>query len=181
MRTPSVSIARLAALSAFVIAALLSGGLIAWLESRQIDFDRAQVAEQVGDVAHEVEGHVERALSATYALAALVRQGNGTVRDFDNSGWRSCRTTPGPMRCSSRPAAVLRHVVPLAGNEGALGHDLLADRERTKEAFLARDTGKLTLAGPFELVQGGPARWAACRSTSTAPTASRPSGASRRC
>ena len=51
--------------------------------------------------------------------------------------------------------ADLRQVVPLAGNEGAIGHDLLQDQTRNKEALLARDSGKLTLAGPFDLMQVG--------------------------
>jgi signal transduction histidine kinase len=50
---------------------------------------------------------------------------------------------------------VVSQIFPLAGNEKAIGHRLLDDPQRTKEAFLARDTGRLTLAGPFKLVQGG--------------------------
>lgn len=56
---------------------------------------------------------------------------------------------------AAQPDGILKYVVPLKGNEGAIGHNLLLNPERTKEAFLARDTGKLTLAGHFNLVQGG--------------------------
>jgi len=41
------------------------------------------------------------------------------------------------------------------GNEKAIGLNLLEDPVMKKEATLARDTGKLVLAGPLNLVQGG--------------------------
>jgi len=62
---------------------------------------------------------------------------------------------PGAAALQLKPDGILKYVVPLKGNEGAIGHNLLLNPERTKEAFLARDTGKLTLAGHFNLVQGG--------------------------
>nr|MDC2856679.1 CHASE domain-containing protein [Ningiella sp. W23] len=45
--------------------------------------------------------------------------------------------------------------MPLKGNESAIGNNVLENPLRTQEAFLAKQTGKLTLAGPFELFQGG--------------------------
>jgi sensor domain CHASE-containing protein len=53
------------------------------------------------------------------------------------------------------PGGVIRQVYPLAGNEPIIGHDLLKDRERNLEAYAALTTRQLTLAGPFELLQGG--------------------------
>ena len=64
---------------------------------------------------------------------------------------------PGVVALQLAPGGVIRQIVPLLGNEKALGHNLLQDPLRTKEAFLALDTGKLTLAGTFELLQGGQA------------------------
>ncbi|MBV5278723.1 MAG: PAS domain-containing protein, partial [Campylobacteraceae bacterium] len=53
------------------------------------------------------------------------------------------------------PEGIIRQVAPLLGNEKALGLNLFEDKMQKKESFLARDTGKLTLAGPLTLVQGG--------------------------
>ena len=50
---------------------------------------------------------------------------------------------------------VVTQVYPRDGNEGALGLDLLSHPERKVRAALARDTGEYTIAGPFDLVQGG--------------------------
>ena len=50
---------------------------------------------------------------------------------------------------------VVSQIYPLEGNEEALGLDMLQNEDRKKEANLAKDTGEYTIAGPFELVQGG--------------------------
>jgi len=50
---------------------------------------------------------------------------------------------------------VIQHVAPLSGNEKALGLDLLSYPSQRTEATITRASGQLTLAGPFELVQGG--------------------------
>ena len=50
---------------------------------------------------------------------------------------------------------VVSQVYPLKGNEEALGLDMLNNPERKKEARLAKQSGQYTIAGPFELVQGG--------------------------
>lgn len=50
---------------------------------------------------------------------------------------------------------VVSQVYPVAGNEAAIGLDVLHNPARKKEANLARNSGMYTIAGPFELVQGG--------------------------
>lgn len=50
---------------------------------------------------------------------------------------------------------VVSQVYPVAGNEAAIGLDMLHNPARKKEANLARNSGMYTIAGPFELVQGG--------------------------
>jgi PAS domain S-box-containing protein len=84
-----------------------------------------------------------------------VRQGKGNIPNFDTTANEMLPYFPGVSSLQLAPGGVVLRSVPLAGNEGAIGHDLLKDPKRNKEAFLARDTGKLTLAGPFNLVQGG--------------------------
>lgn len=50
---------------------------------------------------------------------------------------------------------VVSQVYPMKGNEAAIGLDMLENPARKKEATLARNSGMYTIAGPFELVQGG--------------------------
>ncbi len=102
-----------------------------------------------------IQNSSQRALSATDALAALVRQGRGSIPNFDAIASEMLAYYPGAASLQLAPGGIVQQVIPLAGNEDAIGHNLLQDPTRNKEAFLARDTGRLTLAGPFQLKQGG--------------------------
>ncbi|MBD5801995.1 Cyclic di-GMP phosphodiesterase Gmr [Azoarcus sp. Aa7] len=139
----------------FVVALGVAALFVAQSERESLRVRRAEIADQSGDKAHEIESAVRHGLTATFALAALVRQGRGVVPDFDAVATEMLRYYPGADSLQLAPGGVIRHVVPLAENARAIGHDLLADPARNKEAFRARDTGELTLAGPFELMQGG--------------------------
>jgi len=142
-------------LVAFVLAALLSGALVGESERQARAEERARVADTLADQAHALERHLERALSLTYSLGALVRHGGGEVPDFEAVGGELRAYHPGVAALSLAPDGVQRRVVPLGGNEASIGHDLLSDPLRSKEARAAIETGRLTLAGPFPLKQGG--------------------------
>ena len=50
---------------------------------------------------------------------------------------------------------VVSRIYPMEGNEAAMGLDMLQNPARKREARLARLSGEYTIAGPYELVQGG--------------------------
>ena len=50
---------------------------------------------------------------------------------------------------------VVSQIYPMEGNEAAMGLDMLRHPDRKKEANLAKESGKYTIAGPYELMQGG--------------------------
>ena len=53
------------------------------------------------------------------------------------------------------PEGIVTDIYPKQGNEGAFGLDMLQKHERKKDAILARDSGKYTIGGPYQLKQGG--------------------------
>lgn len=53
------------------------------------------------------------------------------------------------------PEGIVTDIYPKQGNEGAFGLDMLQEHERKKDTILARDSGKYTLGGPYQLKQGG--------------------------
>ena len=55
------------------------------------------------------------------------------------------------------PGGVITHIYPLTGDEAAIGHDFLKDDKRRNDAIQAVEDRELTLAGPFDLLQGGTA------------------------
>lgn len=139
----------------FLFAAAVSAGVVWKLAQVDIQSKRTRASLEAANHSNALEQSVAQSLSATYALAALVREGKGTIRDFDAVARQMLPFYPGAQSLQLAPRGVVQHVVPLAGNEAAIGHDLLRDPARTKAAFVARDTGKLTLDGPFPLIQGG--------------------------
>lgn len=160
--------------------ALLCSALVAWrLDLHQAEESRARTLDMAGDHAHALQAGIEHNLSATFALAAMIRQGNGALRDFESLAAEMLPFYPGASALQLAPGGVVTQVHPLTGNEQAIGHDLLRDPARTREAFAARDSGALTLAGPFRLAQGGSAPRAACRCSCRTRRESPRSGGSR--
>ncbi len=78
-----------------------------------------------------------------------------SLRDFERTARELIVFYPGASALQLAPRGVVSNSHPLAGNEQAIGHDLFSDPVRNRAAFKARDTGQLTLAGPFSLIQGG--------------------------
>jgi diguanylate cyclase (GGDEF)-like protein len=139
----------------FLVGVLVSGGVIWQLEQRAQASERLRVAALAGDHAHAIQSTMERALSATYSIAAMVRQGKGQVPDFEGVATEMLAWYPGVSTLGLSPGGIIARVAPLKGNEKSIGFNQLQDKVQGREARLARDTGKLTLAGPLQLVQGG--------------------------
>ena len=73
-----------------------------------------------------------------YRLAKLMQDEDGVIQAFE----------------MAKDGAV-NMIYPLQGNEEAMGLDMLSHPKRKAAANLAKDSGQYTIAGPFELVQGG--------------------------
>ena len=125
------------------------------LERERLQSKRVVISGYAKDHAQLLEVHVNRALSASYALAALVRLGNGNIPNFEQVAGQMLPFYPGASELALSVGGMIQNVAPLQGNEKAIGLDLLNYPDQKAEASLSRDTGKLTLAGPLELVQGG--------------------------
>ncbi|GAB4397299.1 MAG: hypothetical protein OHK0048_05160 [Rhodoferax sp.] len=130
----------------------------AWLyhadQQRRTDW-RNQVYRLAQDHAQLAQNQLDHALSAVYAMQALVLQAHGRTDRFEDVARQMLPNYPGVAHLILAPEGVIRHIVPLAGNESALGLDLLRDPVMRPEAELAKYTGQLTLAGPLPLRQGG--------------------------
>jgi sensor domain CHASE-containing protein len=140
---------------AFLLAAVVAASMIWRMEQYRLQERRAIVSDTAGDHADALQRNLERDLAAAYALAALVHQGNGTISNFDAVGRQMLPFYPGVSSFSLAPGGIIGSVVPLPGNEKAIGRDLLNDPETKKEASIARESGKLALAGPLALANGG--------------------------
>ncbi|WP_136416669.1 EAL domain-containing protein [Herbaspirillum sp. ST 5-3] len=150
---------RLWALTALVfVGTLLAGAAFSALYLHAYMLHEHEEAEHVATThATAIEGRLSRSLSSTYALAALVRQTGGHVSGFDSLATEMLQIYGDISSLQLAKGGVVSNVVPYVGNAEVIGHDLLKDPTRYKNAQLALETRKLTLAGPFELHQGGQA------------------------
>src|SRR3989339_335762 len=118
--------------SLVLLISLMLGGVIVWkMEVNRLDTARAQV----------------------YALAS--DRANKTQNHFDHVATKMLPDYPGVSVLIYAPDGIIAHAVPIAGNEAAIGLNLLQDPVMRAETQLARNAGKLTLAGPLALRQGG--------------------------
>jgi diguanylate cyclase (GGDEF)-like protein/PAS domain S-box-containing protein len=139
----------------FVFAASCSA-LIVWrLDYWDIEAHRARTLDLSGDYAYALKAQIEHSLSAARTMAALVRQADGGVRDFEAVAAQMLPSYPGVSALRLVPKGALTQADPLAGNEGTTGHDLPGDASRGQDTPKARDGSGPTLAGPFALSQGG--------------------------
>jgi two-component system, cell cycle sensor histidine kinase and response regulator CckA len=145
----------LAPVAVFLISAALSTGIIWRIEQDRYALERNRALILAHTRANPIQNSIDRALSATYSVAALVRQGKGTFPDFSATVSQLLPFYPGIASLDIAPGGVISDIVPFKGNEKAIGFDILSDPKQKKEAALARDSGKLTLAGPLNLIEGG--------------------------
>ena len=139
----------------FLLSAAIAAGLLQWAENNRVAQQRQQAFNLAYSYSQLLQRNVERMYASNYALAAMVGQGNGSIANFDAAAAQLLLANPLLLGLSISPGGVVKNVAPLQGNEKLLGFDHLSDPLQKGEAAFARDTGRLTLAGPVELVQGG--------------------------
>lgn len=125
--------------------------------SQAVVFNEQQllISEVVNAEASAIERRLAHSLSATQTLALEIQQNGGLFEDFEGYAQAVLDSVGGISNLQLAPAGIIQKIHPLSGNEKALGHNILRDDRRRKEAQLALQNRQLTLAGPFELVQGG--------------------------
>jgi diguanylate cyclase (GGDEF)-like protein/PAS domain S-box-containing protein len=138
------------------LCAFAAGSVLIWnSEQYRLQKERLIAHGLASDRAHALQMGIERALSANYALAALVREGGGNIPDFEEVANEMLPFYPGASALALSPGGIIHVSVPVSENLKSIGLDQFHDPTQNKEALLARETGRLTLAGPFELAQGG--------------------------
>lgn len=117
---------------------------------------RQTVSRIAANAAHSLNRQLSHSLSATNALAAILQQ-NGRIENFDALAAEMIKVYGGISALQLVPDGVITQVYPLAGNEKAVGFNILRDPSRRIEALRTIESRRLTLDGPFELRQGGTA------------------------
>lgn len=134
----------------------LSMGLYASFITEQstqsLEKERArQMAEiQAGKIQHVVDS----LLFTGQTAKILLTEGGGEINNFEQC-MKDIMGEQALRNIALAPQGIVSEIYPLKGNESAVGHNLLTDPARMTEANTARESRSLTLAGPFNLRQGG--------------------------
>lgn len=139
----------------FFIAYFLAASIALQIHDSHVSSQRLSTQMLAQGYAQRIQERLQTALISTYVLASVVKQARGQVQNFDDVAAELITLFPSVSALQLAPDGVIRDIYPRDGNEAAIGHDLLGDKQRNREAVVAITTQQLTLAGPFNLVQGG--------------------------
>lgn len=142
-------------IATFFVAYALATFTVAEIHQRHVESQRLAAKILAQGYAQRIQERLHSALISTYVLSSIVKQSRGQVENFEAIAAELITLFPSVSALQLAPDGVIRESYPLRGNEAAIGHDLLADRARNREAAEAVTTQQLTLAGPFDLIQGG--------------------------
>src|SRR4249919_3272103 len=105
----------------FFISVFLSAILIWNFDRNSLRASRGRVLNNATSYAQIIQSNIQHAMSAAYALAALVRQGGGKIADFEGIANAMLPLYPGVSHLELSPNGIITQIVPLAGHEKALG------------------------------------------------------------
>ncbi len=125
-------------------------------EARHASEQRLAVGDELNLIRARLEGNLQANIQLVQGLASVV----ATHPDIDQ---RLLEQAARPLfgehtilrNVALAPDMVIRYVAPLAGNEKAIGLDYMKTPDQAEAADLARREGRLVLAGPLALRQGG--------------------------
>lgn len=121
-----------------------------------VALSRTRMEQVAMNKAGKVNYVLTELLYKTEILAALVIQNDGKVDDFERTA-ATISDDPAIRNVLLAPGGIVRYVYPIEGNEQVIGLDYFSEKAGNKEAMQAKETGRLVLGGPFELIQGGQA------------------------
>ncbi len=117
---------------------------------------RAQVTRQAGVLRASLEGNINGNLQLVRGLVAtlVTEPGMGQTR-WSRLASQLFKQHSQLRNIAAAPDLKVTLIYPVAGNEASLGLDYSRNGEQRAMAHRARDTGRLVLAGPVNLMQGG--------------------------
>jgi len=151
-RGPLSSVSIISSVCTLVLCSFISIAAIA----NKTNLEELRIEQLILAESLRINEVLSRLLYKTEALAALVIQGDGDVRNFERVAG-ILRDNPTIQEILVAPAGVVSRVYPQSGNEAVLGLNLLNRNAGNKEAIEAKNLGKLVLGGPLPLIQGGEA------------------------
>lgn len=118
---------------------------------------REQVQRQLVEVMENIESFLNQRIFVALSIETYVYSRGGMddkeFNAFAKNLWR--HSGDGLRSVQVTRDTTVRYVYPLAGNETVIGLDLLSIEGQARTVMETIAAGKLVVAGPYELVQGG--------------------------
>lgn len=105
--------------------------------------------------AAEIERSLTLSFTSTQILAHQIALDQDKVSHFDSYASNIMQSIQGIDSIQLAPNGVIKYIYPLAGNEAALGLDILKHPKYREAAELAIKEKRMIAVGPVKLVQGG--------------------------
>lgn len=138
----------------FIVMFLLAMWIVFSLAATQRDHNISSAEHLVESEKSKLQYALDSRLMDAKILEMMVISHNGEVENFEYVAQKLYSKDGAVRSLQLAPDGIVTYVYPMEGNERAF-FNLFEDPEQKKEAEWARDTGRMTLAGPYELKQGG--------------------------
>ena len=142
------------ALTVFLLCLVLGLPIVLWRADRRANDARARARAEALARCAALELQFNQAVSAVGVLGALARQSGGTIPNFQQLAAEVLAAHRGLASLELQPGGVVRDIVPRAGNERALGLNVLTHPAYGPNANATIQKRALTLTGPLPLYHG---------------------------
>ncbi|GEO85574.1 MULTISPECIES: bifunctional diguanylate cyclase/phosphodiesterase [Alphaproteobacteria] len=117
---------------------------------------RNQVAEELGLIRARLEGGINANIQLVQGMVAVIETEPQITQERFATLARRIFNTPHLLRnLAAAPDLVIRFAYPLEGNERIIGFDYRKNPTQRDVALQVRETGRLVVTGPIDLIQGG--------------------------
>lgn len=143
-----------------VILFLILARLSNWYKQEIIKQNQAYILTQLSGYSNQLMIAINHRFSLLDALRAFIKiheSAKISQDEFNLFASGLYAGVPGIRNFSIAPKGVQRYIYPLAGNEKAMGHNLIEDPRPLVRLDVQRtiQSQQITLSGPYELRQGG--------------------------
>ena len=139
------------ALIVFLLCLVVGLAAVGWRTKRRAEDARARAEAEAMARGAAVEMQFSQTVSAAEVLGVLARQYGGTIPNFQKVAADLLATRPGLASLELQPGGVVREILPRAGNDRAVGFNVLNNPAYRPGANAAIQKRGLTVAGPLPL------------------------------
>lgn len=140
----------------FLVCVLLTTGTAYFVVQFSIQKEKGLAQYTAESATKRIEAQIEKYLVVSDMMKKLIQNGHEiSGREYENLAQLMMDNDGVIEAIEYAPDGIVQKAYPLEGNEEAVGLNLLETPARKEEATLAVTSGQYTIAGPFELAQGG--------------------------